>query len=142
MRPGEATTQYGDVRGECSGDIADQLGNMLRKAAEELGYSGSGYVVGLKLYVPEQRRHETREVGEDCFLTFEVYEPGLPEGGVDALKRQLEEDGGPLPVTNYRTECSITDFLRCFKRFKVALFTRNLPVVDEVEVVEDQEMGT
>jgi hypothetical protein len=47
-RPGQASVQYGDVRGEAAGDVADGLEN-LDAVAEALGFNVKGLVVGISI---------------------------------------------------------------------------------------------
>ena len=119
-RPGQASVQYGDVRGEAAGDVSDSLGNVLDTAArQQLGFKGPGYVVGVSIYGGDEF---SRRKPDLVSVTFQVIE-GF--SSVDELNKKLAESGGVLTVKEYRKRgVPVVDFVRCFKRLDIGLFSR------------------
>jgi len=128
-RPGQASVQYDDVRGEVAGDISDRL-HTLQHVAQELGFNGSGMVVGISIYGGDEGIHDPNLV----FVTFQAVD------SMEALKEKLLASGGVLEVTEYhKVHVPIGDFVRCFKRLKVSLFqwrmeARSIEVVESIEI--------
>lgn len=135
-RPGEASVQYNDVRGEAAGDVSDLL-HVLDNAAKKLGYERGGQVVGIRIYGGDEGRRNTDLVD----VTFQVVEDPC---GADNINKALVESGGELAVKEYvKREVPVVDFMRCFKRLKVSLFSRYIEAreisVDETIYLDDEE---
>ena len=120
-RPGEASVQYGDVRGEAAADMADDITN-LDQAARALGFRFNGTVVGISVFASP--------VFEDkVHVTVQVFEGG----SWDAIKAAVDASGGRLKVGELDAEVPLAAFMKCFKRLKVALFARDSGV-REIEI--------
>jgi len=121
MRPGEASVQYDDVRGEVAGDIADDLSNSLQNLATRLGFNEGGRVVGLTISQVEPLRKE------DAGRVSVYFQVVKHEVDTEKLKESIRRDGGTLMVMQYVLhDVDIVDVLRGFKRFEIGLFTRHL----------------
>jgi len=119
-RPGQASVQYDDVRGEAAGDVSDGLGNDINRAAEQLGFKGHGWVVGIEIYGSDGSGRKPGFVS----ATFCVIEGCF---GADDVNKALAKTGGLLTVKKYhRAEVSVVDFVRCFKRLHVNLFSKHI----------------
>lgn len=126
-RPGEASVQYGDVRGEAAADIADDLGG-LDAVSKMLGFKVKGTVVGIRMFSGE---HSTGNV----YVTLQVFEGG----SWGEIKAALEVSGGALDVTEYyKDDVPLVDFIRCFKRLNVGLFGRDSGV-REVRIAKSKD---
>ncbi len=136
-RPGEASVQYGDVRGEAAADVSDRLSNMLDGAAKELGFEGPGQVVGISIYGGDD--HPDPDTG---YVTFQVVESPI---GAEKMNKALAESGGELVVKEYfKTGVPITDFVRCFKRLNISLFSsyikpETISVEDHIDIEDENE---
>jgi hypothetical protein len=128
-RPGQASVQYGEVRGEAAGDIADEVEN-LDAVAEALGFNVKGPVIGISMYSGGEATDDKVSVTAQVF-----------EGGSWAeIRAAVEASGGTLKVTEYfKDDVPLIDFVHCFKRFNVGLFgpdsgVRQLQVTRFVDV--------
>jgi len=115
-RPGQASVQYGDVRGEAAADIADVLGG-LSAVGKALGFRVRGMIVGIRMFAGPA--YDSR-----VSVTVQVFEGG----SWDDIKVAREASGGTLPVTEHDLMVPLVDFIRCFKRFSVGLFVRDTGV--------------
>jgi len=128
-RPGRASVQYGDARGEVAADVADQLVG-LTDVARNLGFNESGRVVGMSISQGEMSP-EDPDVGK-VYVTFQVADKVSQRD----LQQELEQNGGVLPVKEYMmSDVDIVEVLRWFKRFSIGLFTSAVKP-DSLEVVE------
>ena len=133
-RPGEASAQYNHGFGEAGADISDSLRPSLGNVAKELlAYDGGGQVVGIRIYSFGRidGAHVAIQVVEDV-------------QGVDNINKALAETKGELVVKEYyRTDVSVTDFVKCFKRLHVSLFNPNIKArevrVSDRICLEDEE---
>jgi len=128
-RPGQASVQYGEVRGEAAGDMADEV-ETLNAVSEALGFKVKGTVVGISMYSGGQI------TDDKVFVTAQVF-----EGGSWAeIRAAVEASGGTLKVTEYsKDDVPLIDFVHCFKRLNVGLFgpdsgVRQLQVTRFVDV--------
>ena len=138
-RPGSASVQYDDVRGEAAGDVADQLSNSLQEAAKQLGFPGGGFVVGMSIYAGQGSQQSDPN---PVYVTVQA----VPDiWGVDDVNKKLAETGGELVVNEYSLpKADIRDVLRCFKRFQIGLFCKGIKaktvsVAEEIDVEADDD---
>ena len=122
-RPGEASVQYDDLRGETAADMADELGD-LDAAARALGFEIKGTVVGISMF-------GSAIFDDNVYVTVQVF-----DGGSWAdIKAALDASGGVLRVTEQDKQMPVVEFLKCFKRLKVSLFT-SAHEIGKLEIAE------
>ena len=126
-KPGSASVQYDDLRGEAAADLSEGGGG-LEKDLLKLGLNVPESIVGMSFYSGNE--------GDSFSVTFQVAEK---ETDVENLQMQLDKRGGVLSVKEYTTEkMSPTDFLRLFSRFQVSLFcSKGLPTAEEIKVLDN-----
>src|SRR5688500_10431355 len=122
-RPGEASVQYGDLRGEAAADIADDIAG-LNEAARQLGFTLKGTVGGIGMY-------GSPVLDGDVFVTVQVFEGGSWR----EIKAAADASGGTLKVIEYSRDVPLVEFMKCFKRLNVSLFTRDTGVA-KLETVD------
>ena len=119
-RPGQASVQYNDVRGESAADVSDDLGT-LQEAAKKLGFTGSGRVVGIGIYGGDEGPASMHGL---VSVAFQVVDD-CP--GADGLNAALGQSGGVLEVTEYHVDgVPVADFVACFKRIQVCVFSGHI----------------
>jgi hypothetical protein len=111
-RPGEAAVQYDDVRGETAADMADNISS-LDNAARELGFKINGTIVGISMY-------SSPALDDDVHVTVQAFDGG----SWAAIKAATDASGGVLKVTEHAKEVPLANFVKCFKRLQVSLFTK------------------
>ncbi len=133
-RPGQAETQYGDMRGEACVDFFQGIGanTDLQKLAKELGWKGKGIVVGMELSIPERDYSKTTL---HCFLvTLQIAE----EYDLEKIKGEIKGSDGTLFLKEFKIRnVDISDIIKHFKRFEIGLFINALKPKC-IEVIEDE----
>jgi hypothetical protein len=123
QRPGEASVQYDDLRGETAGDLANVT---LTQAAAKLGFKVQGIVVGIKAFASNKSPGKV-------YVTVQVF----AGGSFADIQAARDANGGTLKVKELDKEIEWADFASCFKRLKISLFTKGLGVARlEVESAE------
>lgn len=125
-RPGEASVQYGDARGESAADIADDVVD-LNDAAKRMGFAPKGTVVGISMF-------GSTALVDSVHVTIQVFEGG----SLGEIKACANASGGILDVSEFNRKVALVDFVKCFKRLEVSLFTRGA-AVSKVRVSEGVE---
>ncbi len=132
-RPGQAETQYGDMRGEVCADFFEDVGvsTDLQKLAKELGWNGKGRVVGMKLNIPERDYSKTTM---HCFLvTLQIAE----EYDLKKIGDEIKDSDGTLCLKEVKFKnVDMADIIKNFKRFEIGLFVKSLKP-KRIEIIED-----
>lgn len=131
-RHGQASTQYGDLRGEAAADFFQDTGRNtdMQSLARELGWEGKGRVVGMELGLGERKPDETTL---HCFyLTLQI----VDQNSIEDIQREINDSDGTLLVREHMIDnVDILNIVKHLKRFEIGLFTKLLKP-GQIEVIE------
>lgn len=132
-RPGQASVQYGDLKGEVAADLFNDLGKKtdIQEIARDFGWEGKGRVVGINLSIGERRYEDDTS---DCFyLTLQV----VDEFDIEKLTDEIERSGC-LDIREHTIrDVDILKVIKYFKRFSVGLFDRLISPKEIIVVGRD-----
>ncbi len=127
-RPGQATTQYGDIKGEICADL--QESSSLEELSKELGWKKGGRVVGMELSMSENRHNKSID---GCFnVTLQITE----EYDIEKIRKEIKDSDGSLCVREVIfSKVDVATIFKLFKRLEIGLLIKSLKP-ERIEVVE------